>query len=206
MESESNRAVAVRGERVTSAPPGLCGHFASLSLANGLHCLAYWQCLTRAVFGSASAVKSSFYHCDLWPIKRKQNQKLLSPSTISSRSRMSHIGRQQTIETLTVLGDSSFWFRFRSLIQFLPLWSMDDKAETEPNTINVMVWVNRKLTGPIQWRIQGGHPPTAQNFLNFMQFFGKFDKIICWRPLLEFWRPSYGESWIRPCNLWTADQ
>ena len=58
---------------------------------------------------------------------------------------------------------------------------MDDKAETEPNTINVMVWVNRKLTGPIQWWIQGGHPPMAQNFLNFMQFFGKFDKIICWR-------------------------
>ena len=29
----------------------------------------------------------------------------------------------------------------------------------------------------------------AQNFLNFMQFFGKFDKIICWRPLLEGWRP-----------------
>ena len=29
----------------------------------------------------------------------------------------------------------------------------------------------------------GAHPPpTAQNFLDFMQFFGKFDKIICWRP------------------------
>ena len=28
-------------------------------------------------------------------------------------------------------------------------------------------------------------PPTAQNVLNFMQFFGKFDKIICWRPLLH---------------------
>ena len=25
-------------------------------------------------------------------------------------------------------------------------------------------------------------PPTAQNFLDFMQFFGKFDKIVCWRP------------------------
>ena len=24
--------------------------------------------------------------------------------------------------------------------------------------------------------------PTAQNFLNFMQFFAKFGKIICWRP------------------------
>ena len=28
-------------------------------------------------------------------------------------------------------------------------------------------------------------PPTAQNFLNFMQFFTKFGKIICWRPTLE---------------------
>ena len=29
---------------------------------------------------------------------------------------------------------------------------------------------------------KGGAPPTAQNFLDFMQFLGKFDKIICWRP------------------------
>ena len=37
-----------------------------------------------------------------------------------------------------------------------------------------------------KWRIQGGapnvRPPTAQNFLDFMQFLGKFDKIVCWRP------------------------
>ena len=32
-----------------------------------------------------------------------------------------------------------------------------------------------------QWRIQGG-PPAAQNFLGFMQFWGNFDKIVCWRP------------------------
>ena len=25
-------------------------------------------------------------------------------------------------------------------------------------------------------------PPTAQTFLNFMQFWGKFDKIVCWPP------------------------
>ena len=38
-----------------------------------------------------------------------------------------------------------------------------------------------------QWRIEGGRgggafPPTAQIFLNFMQFFGKFGKIVYWRP------------------------
>ena len=26
-------------------------------------------------------------------------------------------------------------------------------------------------------------PPMAQNFLDFMQFFGKFNKIVCWCPL-----------------------
>ena len=31
----------------------------------------------------------------------------------------------------------------------------------------------------------GGRPPTAQNFLDSMQFFGKFDKIVCRRPLLQ---------------------
>ena len=34
----------------------------------------------------------------------------------------------------------------------------------------------------------GGRPPTAQNFLNFMQFFAKFGKIICLRPP-KGWRP-----------------
>ena len=32
-------------------------------------------------------------------------------------------------------------------------------------------------------------PPTAQNFLNFMQFFAKFGKIICWRPSPGSWHP-----------------
>ena len=43
---------------------------------------------------------------------------------------------------------------------------------------------------PNQWRIQGGRPPTDQNFLNFMQFLGKSGKFVCWCPLpLEGWRP-----------------
>ena len=32
-----------------------------------------------------------------------------------------------------------------------------------------------------------GAPPTAQTFLNFMQFGGKFGKIMCWHPL-KGWR------------------
>ena len=35
---------------------------------------------------------------------------------------------------MIVLVESSFWLRFRSTIQFLPLWSMDDKAEAEPKS------------------------------------------------------------------------
>ena len=38
------------------------------------------------------------------------------------------------------------------------------------------------LSMPPQWRIQGGRsrhpPPTDQNFLNFMQFFGNFGKKL----------------------------
>ena len=51
--------------------------------------------------------------------------------------------------------------------------------------------------------LRGGipaRPPTAQNFCNFMQFIGKFCKIIGLCPLLEGWHPSYGESWICPCR------
>ena len=45
-----------------------------------------------------------------------------------------------------------------------------------------------------QWRIQGGPPahplpPTAQKFLDFMQFWGNFDKNICWRPPPDGRRP-----------------
>ena len=33
---------------------------------------------------------------------------------------------------MIVLGDGNFWFRFHLFIQFLALWSMDEKAEAEP--------------------------------------------------------------------------
>ena len=38
-------------------------------------------------------------------------------------------------------------------------------------------------------KFRGRPPPTAQNFLNLMQFFTKFGKIICWRLPLKGWRP-----------------
>ena len=39
-------------------------------------------------------------------------------------------------------------------------------------------------------------PPRGPNSFNFMQFLGKFGKIVCWHPL-EGWRPTSGKSWIR---------
>ena len=41
-------------------------------------------------------------------------------------------------------------------------------------------------------------PPTAQNFLNFMQFFVKFGKIICWRPPGGFGPPPTGNPGSAP--------
>ena len=60
------------------------------------------------------------------------------------------------------------------------------------------------LDETIRWRIRGSlwcaHQPLwPQNSLNFMQFFGKFDKILCWRPR-RIGVPSHGGSWIHPCN------
>ena len=61
----------------------------------------------------------------------------------------------------------------------------------------VGMYVTFFLTNNEQWRIQGGrHPARIENFLNFMQFLGKY---VCWCLPLESWPPSYGESWIR---LW----
>ena len=45
--------------------------------------LTHWWYLLTAIFNSASALSSSFYHCNLWMIKRKRNRKLLSTSIIT---------------------------------------------------------------------------------------------------------------------------
>ena len=41
-------------------------------------------------------------------------------------------------------------------------------------------------------------PPVVQHFLNFMQFFGKFGKVVCWHPPPhpEGWRPLLRENGI----------
>ena len=44
-------------------------------------------------------------------------------------------------------------------------------------------------------------PPTDQNFLNFMQFFGHFGKIVCWHPL-EGWRPLLWGILHPPLQSW----
>ena len=43
---------------------------------------------------------------------------------------------------------------------------------------------------------KGGHegsPPGSPNSFNFMQFWGKFGKIVCWRPPWGNWCPLIGE-------------
>ena len=42
-------------------------------------------------------------------------------------------------------------------------------------------------------------PPGGPNSFNFMQFLGKFGKIVCWRPPWGVGAPSSGKSWIRHC-------
>ena len=42
-----------------------------------------------------------------------------------------------------------------------------------------------------------GRPPWGPNSFNFIQFLGKFGKIVCWRPPWGVGAPSSGKSWIR---------
>ena len=54
-------------------------------------------------------------------------------------------------------------------------------------------------------RFRGAHPahtpPTAQNFLNFMQFFAKFGKIICWHPPGGLAPPPMGNPGSAPGDV-----
>ena len=50
-------------------------------------------------------------------------------------------------------------------------------------------------TKSLQWQIYivKFWTPPGPNSSNFVQFLGKFGKIVCWRPLLESWPPFLGE-------------
>ena len=63
---------------------------------------------------------------------------------------------------------------------------------------------------PGQWRIYivkfwTRAPPGGPNSFNFMQFLGKFGKIVCWRPPWGVGAPSSGKSWIRHCRGWGSE-
>ena len=51
---------------------------------------------------------------------------------------------------------------------------------------------------PVPSSGQSKAPPRAQHFLSFMQFFGNFGKIICWRSLVRGILDPLGK-WI---NIW----
>ena len=65
------------------------------------------------------------------------------------------------------------------------------------------VWLSRRIRCDHSVVDLGGvrdtHTPGGPNSFNFMQFLGKFGKIVCWRPL-EGWCPTSGKSWIRHCH------
>ena len=64
-------------------------------------------------------------------------------------------------------------------------------------------------TLPIPWCIQWWiyivkfwtRPPPGPNSFNFMQFWGKFGKIVCWCPPWRVGAPSSGKSWIRHWHM-----
>ena len=67
----------------------------------------------------------------------------------------------------------------------------------------------------IQWRIYivkfwmraPPPPPRGPNSFNFMQFLGKFGKIVCWRPPPpESWRPLLGEILDPPLKYQSQSQ
>ena len=61
-------------------------------------------------------------------------------------------------------------------------WDIGDGGDGNRNVHRTeSIHMDQMFIKPAQWRIYGGGGPTAQNFFNFMQFFAKFGKFICWR-------------------------
>ena len=82
------------------------------------HCMGpvnflFTQAITLLVLRSASALSSIDHNGKNWIIERKWNQKLLSPSTIKV-SMVCCLPMWDILDLpLIVLGESSFWLRFR---------------------------------------------------------------------------------------------
>ena len=72
-----------------------------------------------------------------------------------------------------------------------------NRQKPQPKTLDLVPGTNHPSRCTSYKKQSTPLPPMVQNVLDFMQFFGNFDKIVCWRPL-EGQRPSYRESWIRP--------
>ena len=71
----------------------------------------------------------------------------------------------------------------RSEIKNYPEIENEDGVLTYNVTGNISIISVADLGGaPLARPTPTPPPPTAQNFLNFMQFFAKFGKIICWLP------------------------
>ena len=52
---------------------------------------------------------------------------------------------------------------------------------------------------------RGAHSPWGPNSFNFMQFFGKFGKIVCWCAPWRARAPTSGKSWIRHWLSYASD-
>ena len=88
-------------------------------------------------------------------------------------------------------------YKQNSIMKKYPCMWLDSRKDDhcKQNTGGfVSSWI--LVAGRASGRSKGGRPqrvppPTAQKILNFMQFFGKFGKIVCWRPPppAERWRP-----------------
>ena len=72
-------------------------------------------------------------------------------------------------------------------------------------TLLVLVQRSDFPSGGSKGGTRDARSPGGPNSFNFMQFFGKFGKIVYWRPR-GVGTPSSGKSWIRHCFLNDAEK
>ena len=60
------------------------------------------------------------------------------------------------------------------------------------------------ISGGSKVGCEGRAPPGVQNSFNFMQFLGKFSKIVCWCPPGS-WRPLLGEILDPPLGMYSTE-